>query len=371
MLLRVGAVMPNGASWLPCAYLDAPALIGTGGRQRKLIVIGRTGGSHIGASLTRGAQLAGLDVVQIDSANAESGPPWLRRLFWHALDRRPPKLISFQRNLIVGLRNRSTDAGVIITTGLSPVTSATLLHLKEQGFICLHFSTDDPWNPRMHATWFLRTLPLYDKVFTPRRSVVPDLEALGCKCIVYLPFGYDPDLFFPERRMPSDARLKNIDILFVGGADRDRAPVIEDLTRGDLDVAVHGDYWERFPHLKVRRLGHASPPSIRGATSIAPINLCLVRRANRDAHVMRSFEIAATGGFMLAEDTQDHREIFGPEGECVLYFVSSREAIDKAHWALSHPDERRRMAKAAHERVVTGGNTYKDRLQQMLAAADT
>jgi spore maturation protein CgeB len=337
--------------------------------QRNLIIIGRTGGSHIGASLTRGAQNAGLDVVQLDSANAESGPRWLRRLWWHTLDRRPPKLISFQRKVIAGSTCGTNDGGVIITTGLTPVTFSTLLRLKEQGFICLHFSTDDPWNPTMHATWFLRTLPLYDKVFTPRRSVIPDLEALGCKCVTYLPFGYDPDLYFPERA--ADALLENVDVLFVGGADKDRAAVIEELTVGGLKVAVQGAYWDRFPRLKVRRLGHAPPPSIRAATCIAPINLCLVRRANRDSHVMRSFEIPAIGGFMLAEDSADHREIFGPEGDCVLYFASLAEAISKAHWALRHPNERRRMAKAGHERVVTGRNTYRDRLEQMLAVADS
>ena len=84
---------------------------------------------------------------------------------------------------------------------------------------------------------------------------------------------------------------------------------------------------------------------------------------------MRSFEIPAIGGFMLAEDTQEHREILGPEGQCVLYFTSPAEAIEKARWALKNPVERRRMARAAHERIITGHNTYKDRLEQMLAAA--
>src|SRR5262249_31332555 len=155
--------------------------------------------------------------------------------------------------------------------------------------------------------------------------------------VAYLPFGYDPDLYFPERA--ANTLLENVDVLFVGGADKDRAPVIEELTADGLKVAVHGDYWDRFPRLKARRLGHAPPPSIRAATCIAPITLCLVRRANRDSHVMRSFEIPAIGGFMLAEDTADHREIFGPEGECVLYFASPAEAVSKAHWALRHPDE--------------------------------
>ena len=82
---------------------------------------------------------------------------------------------------------------------------------------------------------------------------------------------------------------------------------------------------------------------------------------------MRTFEIAAIGGFMMAEDTIEHRELFGQEGECVLYFKNGREAIEKACWAMQHPNDRRQMAVAAHERIVRGPNTYRDRLQRMLA----
>jgi hypothetical protein len=35
---------------------------------------------------------------------------------------------------------------------------------------------------------------------------------------------------------------------------------------------------------------------------------------------MRSFEIAAVGGCMLARDIDEHREIFGSEGEAAVYF---------------------------------------------------
>jgi spore maturation protein CgeB len=42
--------------------------------------------------------------------------------------------------------------------------------------------------------------------------------------------------------------------------------------------------------------------------------------SSRDGHIKRSFEIAAVGGCMLAQDIDEHREIFGSEGEAVVYF---------------------------------------------------
>jgi len=104
-------------------------------------------------------------------------------------------------------------------------------------------------------------------------------------------------------------------------------------------------------------------------TRAAKVNLCLVRRANRDGHVMRSFEIAAAGGCMLAEDTGEHREIFGPDGEAVLYFRSAREAAERALWLLSMPDERARLAAAIRARAGRPNNSYRARLTSMLQAA--
>ena len=360
-----GGDLHEGGSILVC---QVPAVsMSVASIQRNLVIIGNVGGSNVGESLTRGARLQGVNVVHINSGDAYSAPAWVTRLFWHAFDRRPPKLTSFQRQITTATGRNSN--GIVITTGLTPVTSATLVGLKERGYTCLHYSTDDPWNPAMHAGWFIETLPLYDKVFTTRLSTIPDLVALACKNVAYLPFGYDPELFFPEEVNGADTPLHSVDMLFVGGADRDRVPIVEELTAAGFELALYGGYWERYPRLKAHHLGHAAPPTLRRATSTAAINLCLVRRANRDGHVMRSFEIPAIGGFMLAEDTREHRDILGPGGQCVLYFASRAEAIDKARWALKIPVERRRMAQAAHERIVTGNNTYKDRLEQMLAAA--
>ena len=99
------------------------------------------------------------------------------------------------------------------------------------------------------------------------------------------------------------------------------------------------------------------------------MNLCRVRRANRDGHVMRSFEIPAVGGFMVAEDTAEHREIFGAEGERVCYFRTPAEAVERTRWAMSHPEERARMAASARALVIGGAHTYRDRLERMLEAA--
>src|SRR6516165_7140478 len=109
-------------------------------------------------------------------------------------------------------------------------------------------------------------------------------------------------------------------------------------------------------------LGHRAPEALCALTVAAKVDLCLVRRANRDGHVMRSFEIAALGGCMLAEDTTEHREIFGPDGEAVVYFRTAREAAERARAVLADPAERARLSAASRARISSGAHTYRDRL---------
>jgi spore maturation protein CgeB len=139
--------------------------------------------------------------------------------------------------------------------------------------------------------------------------------------------------------------------------------------RNGPPVALVGGYWERYPAFRAQALGIKPPEIIRALTASAKVNLCLVRRANRDGHVMRSFEIAATGGCMVAEDTVEHREIFGPEGEATVYFRTAKEASECTRALLCSSAERRRLAAGLHRRIVGGAHTYAHRLGTMLEIA--
>jgi len=157
------------------------------------------------------------------------------------------------------------------------------------------------------------------------------------------------------------------DIIFVGGADGDRVPYIAALANDGFKLALYGGYWDRYHETRQWARGIVPGSEITKATAQAKIALCLVRRANRDGHVMRTFEIPASGGCMLAEWTQEHEEIFGAEGRAVLYFRSIGEMLERARSLRDHPDERQRLARTAHQLITRGGHTYQDRLSTMLS----
>jgi spore maturation protein CgeB len=343
-------------------HAEAEPAPATGNLRRGLAIVGGFDGTHVGGSLWRAATHLGIDTVIFDVSDA-GGNRILRATLWRVGDRRLPGMHRFSQSVVAGCRQSEPE--LLIATGMAPLTGAALRTLRAMGIVCVNYSTDDPWNPVLRAFWHLRVLPEYDAIFTTRRANIGNFADIGCAEVNYLPFGYDEWLFsrrawFSDRTAP--------DILFVGGADRDRVAFMTEFLRTGLRVALVGRYWQRYPAMRPYALGQQEPEALCALTAAAKLSLCLVRRANRDGHVMRSFEIAAVGGCMLAEDTAEHREIFGPDGEAVVYFRTPREAAARAGSLLANPAERARLSGAVWARVSCGAHTYRDRLVSIIEA---
>jgi spore maturation protein CgeB len=333
----------------------------------KVALLGMLGGTHIGGSFARGAAKLGIESIWFDADKASVGPRLLRSLSWHLADRRPLYLSRFEKELVAACANAKPK--ILIATGMAPLTESGLSALRQMNIICLNYSTDDPWNPAMRSSWYLRALPFYDIVFSTRRSNLDDLKRLGCSKVYYLPFGYDESLFASPKHSNNAHNVDAHNVLFVGGADHDRAVFMREFMRHGLPVMLAGAYWERYPSFRAYTLGTRPPELVCALTAAAKINICLVRRANRDGHVMRSFEIGAIGGCMLAQDTDEHQEIFGQEGEAVIYFRNAKEAAQRASALLCDSSERKRLAEGLHRRITGGAHTYGHRLKTMLCIA--
>jgi hypothetical protein len=328
----------------------------------RVAIVGQVGGTNVGDSLRHAATASGHKVSFFDAEGAAVGPRLLRALAWR-VNRRPISLDRFSERIAGACERHPPD--LLITTGVGFLSAEALQSIGRLGVTTANYSTDDPWNPTSKAAWHLEALPYYSFVFTPRRANIEDLRRLGCASPIYLPFGYDERHAFPPARpiRPDETN----DVLFVGGADRDRVSFVTAFVDHGAPVSLVGRYWGHFSDTKPWTLGYKNPEELRALTIGAKVNLCLVRRANRDGHVMRSLEIGAIGGCMLAEDTQEHRELFGPEGETVLYFDSPQQAAEKARSLIADEPERRRLAAALHSRITGGHHTYGDRVEAMLS----
>lgn len=330
----------------------------------RVAIVGATGIEHVGRHLLRAATDAGLDAFIADTTEAYAGPRWLRVANWRLRGHRPTRLTHFSRAVVQQCLDRRPQ--VLIATGLAPLDTDALVALGQAGIRRVCFLTDDPWNDAHRAPWFMAALPHYDLVLTPRDNI-DDLRKAACRRVEFMRFGYAPDIHVPEPP-DTDAERQQFasDVVFIGGADADRLAWVEPLMTAGFRVALYGGYWDRYPSTRGAALGMADPRTVRKAIGGAATALCLVRRANRDGHSMRSLEVPAIGACMLVEDTPDHRALFGDAGETVLYVNGPDEARDALRRVLADPGLRARLASAAHTRVVHGGHTWNDRLDSIL-----
>lgn len=268
----------------------------------------------------------------------------------------------FAGMVVSALRREPVD--VMVATGMPPLGREALRALRSTGARLANFSTDDPWNPSVRARWFLEALPEWDHVFTPRAANLEDFRSAGCRAVHPMAFGYDEGLL--TERAPTSLPARRWSVLFVGGGDEDRRDFFADFRTRVPDPLLVGSYWDRWRETRDLAIGGRAPAEVVWLTRRAPVCLILVRRANRDGHVMRSFEAAAAGGCLVVEDTADHRAIFGEDGESVRYFGSPDDAARICRELIDDVDERRRLASAVQTRIEGGRHTYQDRLREMI-----
>ena len=323
---------------------------------------------YVGAFFRRALEELGYEYAFVDEGKflEPLKRSLLHKIAYRLLGRRPLTFWAFNKELLQKVQEFHPDV-VLVTKGahISPRTLGMIK--KKTGAFLVNYATDDPFNPRVSTRDLVKGIPLYDLYVCTKRAIMEDVKRVGCQNVVFVRFGYEPTLHFPEKpATPEEIERFSSDVVFIGNADRDRVPYFEALARiPGLKLHLYGGYWDRHPLLRRYHQGFALGRDYRLALGGAKIAICLVRRANRDGHCMRTFEIPACGAFMLAERTEEHLELFA-EGREAAYFGSPEELVDKVRYYLQHEEERQRIAEAGHRRVMRGKHTYQNRLEEIL-----
>jgi hypothetical protein len=235
----------------------------------------------------------------------------------------------------------------------------------------VNYATDDPFNPRIGTRNLLESIPSYDLYACTKRAIMEDVSRAGCNNVRYVRFGYKPSVHFPDPPQSAE-ELRNFgaDVAFVGEGDADRLPFFTILVDAipNLNLALYGGLWNLRSSTRRYFRGGVRGRQFRMALGGAKIAVNLVRRENRDDHVMRTFEGPACGAFMLNERTDDHLDMF-KEGHEAAYFSSAEELVDKVQYYLTHDTERERIRRAGHVRTLTAGHSYRHRLEEIIDTA--
>ena len=233
------------------------------------------------------------------------------------------------------------------------------------------FQDDNPFGDRVEerAGWemFIKNIPFFDIHFVKRPEDVVQFTKCGARRVALAMHGVYAPLFRP--RLPGSSWM-DLDVSFVGTALDHRVDHIGELLESyHMPVDVFGRKWyktaSRWRHF---RRFHA-PVSGQAYVDVSwrsAISLAFVSSRHHDEYTMRTFEIPGAGGFLLAERTPKHCELF-EEGKEAEFFDSPAECADKARFYLKNPVLRTKIAAAGRLRCVYCDYSLDSRMKESLS----
>jgi len=234
------------------------------------------------------------------------------------------------------------------------------------------YAEDDMMNPLHRSAYVEESIPLYDLwVTTKSFNAGPrEIPTFGVKQILFVHNSYDPILHQPPTDVAKATRRWENDVSFIGTYEKPRAESLLHLADNGVAVRVWGNGWGKMQgvhsNLKIENKPVYDRDYVQ-AVSQSKINLCFLRKGNRDLQTCRSIEIPAMGGFMMHER---NAEICGllPEDTHAVYFQNDGELLQKVREWLPQDDARALVASQGHDTITKGNFRHEDRLQDVLNA---
>ena len=234
------------------------------------------------------------------------------------------------------------------------------------------YENDDPFvrrNDKHNSSFYIAAAKYCKMNYVFRRKNVADFATLGIHNVkVLLPY-------YTETRNFPMACEKDIPLAFVGHWEDDgRDAMIKALLDAGLPFELYGDAlsWQNSPlwgDLENIYFGPALGDQYNAVLNRVQVALVFFSRINSDTYTRRCFELPVTKTVMLSEYTEDMDKLW-PEDECCVYFRSKEELVHKAARLLDHPEEMKRIAENAFNRLKVLGGSETDRVRQVLADYD-
>jgi spore maturation protein CgeB len=294
----------------------------------------------------------------------------LYRMGWNSFG--PRDLAGENQKILDSFRSQAWDI-LWIDKGLT-IEPVTLQEIRTRypNTTIVGYSPDDMFARHNQSRQFLAHLPLYDVFFTTKSCNVGELKSLGCPKVIFIGNAFDPASHRPMAVTASDVARLGGPVGFIGSYELDRAESICYLASKGIRVRIWGSNWGklscRSTNLVVEKMDLLSDQYALGINAFN-INLCFLRKINRDLQTTRSIEIPACGAFMLAERTQEHLELF-EEGREAEFFNSNEEMLEKVKYYIANSAQRERIATAGRQRCLKSGYSNHDRLREMLKAVE-
>ncbi len=314
----------------------------------------------------------GAEVIPLASQSYESANPLVRKM-------------QFRLSMGAGVDRLNTEL-LRIATKERPeifwadkmlwVKPATLEALRADGIVTVSYMIDNLFGARQDPGWRLyrKCIPCFDLHVVQREKNIADYKQHGAKDVIKIQTAYEPTLNFPPPAGWSDAECDR-EVSFIGTPYDDRAATLERLWRDErLAISVSGAarFWERSlgaaAFAAIFTVGELFRADYREAIWRSKINLSFLTHSNGDEFAHKSFEIAGSGGFLMAERSSGHSERFVEDEEAV-FFTGYEELVAKIRRYLPDEAARRRIGRAGRARAERDGYHNDQQMRLVLERA--
>jgi spore maturation protein CgeB len=298
----------------------------------------------------------GHQVIPLNSISYAAANPIVQRIVFRLV--MGPQVDRLNRDILELAERERPD--VVWADKLLWMKPSTVQRLRSLGIVTVSYMIDNAFGPRRDPGWrlYMKTIPQYDLHVVQRSKNIEDYRSRGARDVIKIQTAYEPTLQFPPPADWSD-RNRNRDVSFCGTPYDDRASVLARLSN-EFGVVISGSErsWKRAlgpdQFTKLYREGELHLDKYRDAIWRSKINLSFITHSNQDEFVHKSFEIAACGGFLLAERSQGHLDRF-VEGEEAVFFTGYDELAAQIRRYLPDESARARIAAAGQRRAERDG----------------
>lgn len=244
---------------------------------------------------------------------------------------------------------------------LLPVRPSTLDRIRALGITSVSYMIDNAFGPRQDPGWrlYMKCIPHYDLHVTQRDANIADYRSRGARDVIKIQTAYEPTLQYPPPAQWSDED-RDREVSFIGTPYDNRAGFFTRLsTEFGIPVSISGNAaWKAALSSEAAAAIYRSSELYRDAYREgiwrSKINLSFLTHSNQDEFAHKSFEIAGSGGFLLAERSEGHLQRFKEDEEAV-FFSTIEECVAKIHRYLPDQAARSRIAAAGQARAVRDG----------------
>ena len=277
---------------------------------------------------------------------------------------------NINKRLINEVKHFNPEVLFIIKGNL--IKPSTLRSIKNinPNIILISWTLDDMYASHNRSLYYKNGLNLYDHIFTTKSYNLTELNSLGAKKVHFLYQAYSNIYHIPCKQC-ENSKYK-FDVLFIGTAEKERIDSLNYLAQNGIKINIYGGGWNKvnkttLHHNLVINAYDLVGSDYADAISCSKISLCFLRKINRDLHTSRSIEIPACKGFMLAERTNEHSDLF-EEGIEAEFFNSNEELLKKVNYYLLNEEKRQEVMEEGYKKCIEKDYSYDNMLERILDA---